>query len=781
MPASFTITGRVEIENDTDAGLDQAVAKLKEFEDAVTSVGAVATDVAIPLEGVTATLVAAADEMGGTLAQKLELTSAALAELSASFESGAITAEDYASRAEQIGLANESIRESFQNVSQGARDAGQAQAESASIWDDILLKVGGLTAGLLTLRQVYAGTAEAARMEGVANSIAQELGGGEAALTSFIGKLQTAANETISVDDALKSASRAVLLGVPIDKLAEVLEVAHDNATRLGIDTAEAFDRLTRAIAIANDRAFRSAGILVDTGKAMNEYALANNIGTDAITRQQRAAIAADATIEAYNKRVKEMGVAHAETADKIQASAAATSNFWGAVGNMFKGGLADLEGVMAPATKAVTTFIENLNSVSAADDALSKSGVGLGEAMQQAAEGGRVATTWYEYLLAGVGAVIPAMQVLGVKAQWQAATMAESAAAMKRSGDAALALKLANDQAQYGANYLGMALGRDVAAGADGARVAFEKLVAAQKEGADVTDNELVRGLQAWATALASAREQLTTTADASDMSVGAQIRHAEALARLDAQYRAISEVARMFGIDMAALAPANEAAAAAVQGNAAATRNLAASISEMSGGTLTAYLAALSQVTAEQADMRDVSALTSAALVQYANDTSTASEWVRDLTASLADLNGQLILTGSGFSSYLVQLNQVKAGYQQLKQEEDKLKGPRGFMDSPDDMLPTTIGVSMGGMGSPARSNVGDPIGSKYTTYDARYGNVTAQRIYDNQGRWGEFIWLPDGTMVESGRQGITFFGKSTGTYGPLVSNFRQYGSNT
>jgi len=227
-------------------------------------------------------------------------------------------------------------------------------------------------------------------------------------------------------------------------------------------------------------------------------------------------------------------------------------------------------------------------------------------------------------------------------------------------------------------------------------------------------------------------------------------------------------------------ALVAAQQAGVGASAMVAKSTRDEATAHADAAVGVGEHTTALQTQVTYQQAAAA-ASAATSAALKEWANDTSTASEWVRDLTRSLSELDGQLILTGSSFSAYLVKLNQVKAGYQELKKEEDKLKGPRGFMDSPDDMLPTTIGVGMGGFGQPVRSNVGDPIGSKYTTYDARYGNVTAQRIYDNQGRWGEFIWLPDGTMVESGRQGITFFGKSTGTYGPLVSNFRQYGSNT
>lgn len=94
---------------------------------------------------------------------------------------------------------------------------------------------------------------------------------------------------TVDMSDAIQSTNQAMIkLGTNSEKIPQLWQIARNAGKTMGIDTTQAFDTLTTAIANGNGRMLKSLGIIVDNEQALIKYAKAHNLSVGALSEHEK-------------------------------------------------------------------------------------------------------------------------------------------------------------------------------------------------------------------------------------------------------------------------------------------------------------------------------------------------------------------------------------------------------------------------------------------------------------------------------------------------------------
>jgi hypothetical protein len=298
-------------------------------------------------------IAAAHERLNGILSEQQRLSSG-LAGGGQRIES----AQPFADLSKQTIRYTESLRDAMQvrRGFIGTTLAGVAQLEGLSFQEathrikelreglqdlsrDFVIAAGVITAFVAVLKKGIDFGTQGAQMERLAqagNLLAKSYG---VNLTEAVSKVKAASLDTISTQQAILSTNRALLLGVSrdADQLAKLMEVAALRGRATGLDTAEAFDRITLGIGRLSTRILDDIGIVIDGETAYANYGAAIGKTADELTEAEKRIALTNAIIEDGNKLIAGMGGVSLDSAAKIAQLATNVED----LGNKFKTGLA--------------------------------------------------------------------------------------------------------------------------------------------------------------------------------------------------------------------------------------------------------------------------------------------------------------------------------------------------------------------------------------------------------------------------------------------------------
>tara|TARA_Y100000310_G_scaffold52084_1_gene47912 strand:+ start:206 stop:2206 length:2001 start_codon:yes stop_codon:yes gene_type:complete len=141
----------------------------------------------------------------------------------------------------------------------------------------------------------------------------------------IVSGIQRAAGGTISQMQALQAASRAQVLGLPIDELDRLMVIARASARAMGQDVGFMFDSLTLGVARQSRLLLDNLGIIVDATAANEDYAATLNKAADDLTEIERKTAFYQATLRAGAKIIEDVGgnmaeITNAEKWDTLTA-----------------------------------------------------------------------------------------------------------------------------------------------------------------------------------------------------------------------------------------------------------------------------------------------------------------------------------------------------------------------------------------------------------------------------------------------------------------------------
>jgi len=172
-------------------------------------------------------------------------------------------------------------------------------------------------------------------------------------------KLRQATNGTMSEMELLQQANNAMILGITTnsDEMAKMFDMAQRLGEALGIDTRRSVESLITGIGRQSRLMLDNIGIIVDTTKAYEKFAQANQKTVPQLTDLEKKQAFFNATLEAAEKKLNRVGK---ETDTPIKAFNrlnATIENFTTKIGE-------DLLNTLTPLINIITLFAERLQNV---------------------------------------------------------------------------------------------------------------------------------------------------------------------------------------------------------------------------------------------------------------------------------------------------------------------------------------------------------------------------------------------------------------------------------
>lgn len=172
---------------------------------------------------------------------------------------------------------------------------------------------------------------------------------------AYMLKLRQVSNETVSQADLIASSSKALLLGIPADKIAQLLEIARGAAVATGTSVTQAFNDIVTGIGRASPLILDNLGLVVRLEETYQRAAAAAGKTVDELTGQERAFALLNAVIDTNAGKYKAIIEAQSDFAVAVDQGTAALDDFKTVSGEV-AGGLAT--GAAAIVTRFAQSFV---------------------------------------------------------------------------------------------------------------------------------------------------------------------------------------------------------------------------------------------------------------------------------------------------------------------------------------------------------------------------------------------------------------------------------------
>lgn len=174
----------------------------------------------------------------------------------------------------------------------------------------------------------FRGIQEAATLEGQTQALKLQLAQQGQAFDGFLAKLQDVSRATVATSKLIASSGRALLLGIPAEKIAELLEIARASAIVTGQTVSQAFEDIAVGIGRTSPLILDNLGIVVKIGDANETFAKQLGKTVDQMTAQEKKTALLNAVLKVGTKQVEAFGEAHSKTAEAISQATAAADDF---------------------------------------------------------------------------------------------------------------------------------------------------------------------------------------------------------------------------------------------------------------------------------------------------------------------------------------------------------------------------------------------------------------------------------------------------------------------
>jgi len=193
-------------------------------------------------------------------------------------------------------------------------------------------------------RQIAMFAQEAAKVQDMERAFTNLSGGAEKASIA-VDKLGAATNGTMSKFDLFQQANNAMILGVSknSDEMARMFDVAQRLGAALGKDTKHSVESLITGIGRQSRLMLDNIGIIVKSDEAYQAYAAELGISADKLSDAEKKQAFLNATMEAAEKKLLDVGDEVLSYNAKLQIAGARMADAGVAIGNVLLPALASL------------------------------------------------------------------------------------------------------------------------------------------------------------------------------------------------------------------------------------------------------------------------------------------------------------------------------------------------------------------------------------------------------------------------------------------------------
>jgi len=238
--------------------------------------------------------------------------------------------------------AKDEASKGFEKVQKSAENAG------------LSMKTIGVAAGVAVAGFAAATAAsvkfseEAGRLTDVQNTFTKLSENAGKSSQHFLDQFQNMTDKTVSNADLMKQSVKASMLGIPIDKMGSLMEIARTQAVAMGEDVGYMLDSIVTGVGRASPLILDNLGITLKMGEVYENAAKALGKTSEELTDTERKTALLNAVTEWGAQKQEEMG-------GKIESSAAKAMQFKARLENLKNDGLQKLQ----PVFDAVITIAE--------------------------------------------------------------------------------------------------------------------------------------------------------------------------------------------------------------------------------------------------------------------------------------------------------------------------------------------------------------------------------------------------------------------------------------
>jgi hypothetical protein len=208
-----------------------------------------------------------------------------------------------------------------------------------SSWQKSLATYAKVAAGLLAIKKAMDFAKQAADLAAQVNQATTALENMAAQVGTsadeIVRSMQYMSGQTLSQLDVLQAANRAALLGIPLDELDRLMQVARASATALGTDVSQMFDDIVTGIGRGSKMILDNLGIVFSAEEAYVKFAEAQGKTVGQLTEFERKQAFLNATLEEGERIMKLVGEAGQEMTDTepVQIYRAALKDLFSEIG----------------------------------------------------------------------------------------------------------------------------------------------------------------------------------------------------------------------------------------------------------------------------------------------------------------------------------------------------------------------------------------------------------------------------------------------------------------
>ena len=124
----------------------------------------------------------------------------------------------------------------------------------------------------------------------------------------ILDSLERVSNGMVSNADLIKASGTAMMMGIPADKLVDMMRIAEATSRQTGQSVTEAFNDISLGVARQSKMILDNLGIVVSVEKANQEYAKSLNKTAEALTDAEKKQAFMNAVMTAGNDLIKRIG-----------------------------------------------------------------------------------------------------------------------------------------------------------------------------------------------------------------------------------------------------------------------------------------------------------------------------------------------------------------------------------------------------------------------------------------------------------------------------------------
>lgn len=296
---------------------------------------------------------------------------------------GSLTVEVEANVA-RLSRDMKKARKSVSGLNKNVKDV----KNSMDRFEGTIRKITGAIGGIFALRKAWDLAFDAARFQQAEQAFANLAESHGVNSQKILDNLVRVSKGTISTANLMQSAGTAMLLGIPADKLEDMMKIARATARITGQSMQEAFQDIAKGIGRQSKLVLDNLGIIVKAEDANRRYAEAMEITGRALTDTEKKQAFINETMRSgadLAERINAQALTSAEAMDKFKAT---IENLSISLGKILIKVVSFGTGLTQMAAATVAMIIETVASgVSKLFDLLSRIGGKLGDKFKDASK----------------------------------------------------------------------------------------------------------------------------------------------------------------------------------------------------------------------------------------------------------------------------------------------------------------------------------------------------------------------------------------------------------